>query len=76
MLANFNWKERWIMKKQPINNGYTRCNKCSEVYQNAMKTCPKCGTKNPAHFLNEDELSSDMSVLIAEHANMVFNIID
>lgn len=64
------------MSKQPINNGYTRCNECSEVYLNSMKSCPKCGKLNPAYSVNEENLSSNTSTFIAENANMVFNIID
>lgn len=64
------------MSKQPINNGYTRCNECAEVYANSMKSCPKCGKPNPAYSVNEDNLSSDVSTFIAENANLVFNIID
>lgn len=64
------------MKKQPINNGYTRCDECAEVYSASMKSCPKCGKLNPAYSVNEDNLSSENNEFLAENLGLVFNIID
>ena len=63
------------MSQQPINNGYTRCSECSEVYSTSMKSCPKCGKQNPAYSVNEDKLSAD-GTFLAENLGLVFNIID
>ena len=56
---------------QPTNNGYTRCNNCSEVYEVSKHTCPRCGAKNPAYTVNENT-----EEIISENLGMVFNIID
>lgn len=64
------------MKKQPINNGYTRCSECAEVYSATMKSCPKCGKLNPSYSVNEESLSSESNDFLAENLGLVFNIID
>lgn len=59
-----------MSEQQPVNNGYTRCSECSEVYSNTMKSCPKCGKSNPSHKINETH------TFIAENMGLLFNIID
>ena len=59
------------MSKQPVNNGYTRCSECAEVYEVSKKSCPKCGKSNPASTVHEST-----EEIISESLGMVFNIID
>lgn len=60
---------------QPVNNGYTRCSECSEVYSSNLRTCPKCGSINQLYSVNEGELNDD-NTFITEDMNLVFNIVD
>lgn len=63
------------MSKQPVNNGYTRCSECAEVYSTTLKSCPKCGKANPACSVNENSISQN-GEFIAENMGLLFNIID
>lgn len=56
------------------NNGYTRCNNCSTVYESTSQSCPKCGAKNTSTSPTRTVVHEGK--FITESYEPVFNILD